>query len=91
MAVFLKDFNHISMILISKNRFIKHSFWFMIINDPTTAKQLSELVDKLRERAFIWKMSFNHDPSKQDQEVIFAREIKNVVQPLIFFNEQPVD
>lgn len=36
-------------------------------------------------------MSFNHDPSKQDQEVIFAREIKNVVQPLIFFNEQPVE
>ena len=63
---------------------------FTIINDPTTAKQLGEHLDKLKECAFQWKMSFNHDPFKQDQEVIFVRKIKNVVQPPIFFNEQPV-
>ena len=35
-------------------------------------------------------MSFNPDPSKQAQEVIFTRKVKKVVHPPIFFNNKPV-
>ena len=33
-------------------------------------------------------MSFNPDPSKHAQEVIFTRKIKKVVHPQIFFNDK---
>ena len=53
-------------------------------------KQLCEDLDKIKEWAFQWKMSFNPDPSKQAQEVIFTRKVKKVVHPPIFFNNKPV-
>ena len=31
--------------------------------------------------AFQWKMSFNPDPSKQAQEIIFSRKKNEVIQP----------
>ena len=62
---------------------------FTIINDPTaTAKQVCEDLDKITEWAFQWKMSFNPDPSKQAQEVIFTRKVKKVVYPPILFNNK---
>ena len=36
--------------------------------------------------AFQWKMSFNHEPTKQAQEVIFRRKITKKIHPKIFFN-----
>ena len=64
---------------------------FILINDPNaTAKQLCENLDKIKEWAFQWKMSFNPDPSKQAQEVIFTRKVKKVVPPPIFLNNKPV-
>ena len=64
---------------------------FALINDPNaTAKQLSEDLDKIKEWAFQCKMSFNPDPSKQAQEVIFTRKVKKFVHPAIFFNNKPV-
>ena len=64
---------------------------FILINDPNaTAKQLCENLDKIKERAFQWKMNFNPDPSKQIQEVIFTHKVKKVVQSPIFFNNKPV-
>ena len=35
-------------------------------------------------------MSFNHDPKKQAQEVIFSRETTKKIHPKIFFNNNPV-
>jgi len=35
-------------------------------------------------------MSFNPDPTKQAQEVIFSRKKKNITHPNIFFNNSPV-
>ena len=44
---------------------------FTILNYPnTTAKQLCDDLDKIKELAFHWKMSFNPDPSKKAEEVI---------------------
>ena len=40
--------------------------------------------------AFQWKMSCNPDPSKQAQEVIFSRKLKNVSHPPLVFNNANV-
>ena len=37
-----------------------------------------------------WKMSFNPDPSKQAQEVIFSRKIQKTCHPSIYFNNKSV-
>ena len=40
--------------------------------------------------AFQWKMSCNPDPSKQAQEGIFSRKLKNVSHPPLVFNNANV-
>ena len=61
------------------------------ISDPNAAaKQLCEDLDKIKERAFRWKMSFNSDLSKQAQEVIFTHKVEKFVHPPTFFNNNPV-
>ena len=45
----------------------------------------------IRNRAFQWKMSFNPDPSKQGQEVIFSRKIKKPNYPELIFNNISVN
>ena len=39
---------------------------------------------------FKWKMSFNPDPTKPAQEVIFSRKLKTVPHPSITFNNNPL-
>ena len=57
----------------------------MIIHDAnTTAKQLCEDLDKIKE----W--SLNPDQSKQEQEVIFTCNIKKVVHAPILIYDNPV-
>ena len=64
---------------------------FTLINHPNTiAKQLCEDLNKTKEWAFRWKMSFNPGPSKQEQELIFTCKVKKVAHPPIFFNNKPV-
>ena len=36
--------------------------------------------------AFQWKISFNPDPCKQAQEIIFSRKTKRICHPLLRFN-----
>ena len=40
--------------------------------------------------AFRWKMSFNPDPSKQAQEVIFSRKLQKSIHPTLSFNNNTV-
>ena len=52
---------------------------FTIISDPNAAaKQLCADLDKIKQWAFQWKMSFNPDRSKQSQEVIFLVRSKSL-------------
>ena len=63
----------------------------MIIHDAnTTAKQLCEDLDKIKEWAFQSKRSLNPDQSKQEQEVIFTCNIKKVVHAPILIYDNPV-
>ena len=36
-------------------------------------------------------MSFNPEPSKQAQEVIFSRKLQKINHPSIYFNNNPID
>ena len=60
---------------------------FSLTHDITTsANELNNNLKKISDWAFQWKMSFNLDPSKRAQEVIFSRKLKNVSHPTLVFN-----
>ena len=53
----------------------------------TSANELNNDLKKVSDWAFQWKMIFNPDPSKQAQEVIFSRKLRNVSHPPLVFND----
>ena len=55
-----------------------------------SASNLNSDIQKISEWAFKWKMSFNPDPIKQAQEVIFSQKMIKPSHPLIKFNNLPV-
>ena len=55
-----------------------------------SASTLSSNLLKISEWAFEWKMSFNPDPTKQAQEVIFSQKMIKPSHPLIKLNNLPV-
>ena len=66
--------------------FIKSLKKVSVTHDVTTSvNQLSNDLKEISDWAFQWKMSFNPDLSKQAQEVIFSRKLKNLSHlPLVF-------
>ena len=50
------------------------SLFSVVHNGNTTAKELNYDLVKISRWAYQWKMSFNPDPSKQAQEVIFSKK-----------------
>ena len=64
---------------------------FSVVHDVTiSSSELNSDLAKISEWAFKWKMSFNPDPSKPAQEVIFSRKLKTVPHPSITFNNNPL-
>ena len=51
-----------------------------------TANNLNNDLKEINKWAFQWKMSFNPDPTKQAQELIFSRKTSKKIHPNIFFN-----
>ena len=52
---------------------------FSVVHDVnTSANNLSKDLSKISDWAIQWKMSFNPDPSKQAQKVIFSRKHQNL-------------
>ena len=66
------------------------SFFSIVQNVNTSASHLSSDLSKISNWAFQWKMSFNPDLSKQDQEVIFSPKIQETCHPTIYFNNKSV-
>ena len=63
---------------------------FSVVHDVTISSfELNSDSAKITEWAFKWKMSFNLDPTKPAQEVIFSRNLKTVPNPSITFNNNP--
>ena len=52
------------------------SLFSVVHNANTTAKELNNDLVKINRWAYQWKMSFNPDPSRHAQEVIFSRKTK---------------
>ena len=64
---------------------------FSVVHDVNaSARELNDDLKKINKWAFQWKMSFNPDPSKQAQEVIFSRKIKKLPHPSLVFNNNNV-
>ena len=64
---------------------------FSVIHETnTSALELNDNLAKINRWAFQWKMSFNPDPKKQAQEVIFSRKSKAIPHPSLEFNDNNV-
>ena len=59
-------------------------------NANTTAKELNNGLVKTNRWVYQWKMTFNPDPSKQAQEVIFSRKTKKEYHLPLAFNNNNV-
>ena len=66
------------------------SLFSIVENRANSAINLNEDLNKISNWAYQWKMSFNPDPLKQAQEVIFSKKINKTNHPDITFNNQIV-
>ena len=62
----------------------------IVQNVNNSPSHLNSDLSKISNLAFQWKMSFNRDPSKQSQEVIFSRRNQKNCHPSIYFNNKQV-
>ena len=87
--LFLININDLSDNLTSNVKlFADDTLLFSLVHDVnTSAKELNDDLKKVNDWAFQWKMSFNPDPNKQAQDVIFSRKSKRSTHsPLVFSN-----
>ena len=92
-ALFFLIFNNaLSDNLISNPKpFTNDTSLFSVVQDITlSAKNLNDDLKKINKWAFQWKMSFNPDPNKQAQEVIFSRKLNKPNHPSLNFNNMVV-
>ena len=90
--LFLIYINDLSDNLTSNAKlFADDTSLFSVVHDVnTSAKELNDDLKKVNDWAFQWKMSFNPDPSKQAQEVIFSHKSKRLALPPLVFNNNYV-
>ena len=69
------------------NFFADDTSLFSIVKDPVvSALNLQHDLDRITEWACQWKMSFNPDPTKQAEEILFSHKLNNPDHPPINFN-----
>ena len=66
------------------------SLFSVVDNINLSATNLNSDLSKINAWANQWKMTFNPDPNKQVQEVIFSREIRKTSHPPLTFNNNSV-
>ena len=60
---------------------------YSVVKDPiTSAAELNHDLKIISEWANQWKMSFNPDPTKPAEEILFSQKKNPVVHPPLFFN-----
>ena len=71
--------------------FVDDTSMFLVVHHPlNTSQKLNSDLDKVSLWVNKCKMSFNPDPSKQPQEVIFSRKINKVYNAPLLFNNSTV-
>ena len=64
---------------------------FSVVNNlHTSANDINHDLNMIKKWAYQWKMTFNPDPSKQAEQVIFSRKRSNQNHPTVFFQDIPV-
>ena len=86
--LFLIHINDLLENLVSNAKLFANvlSLFSVIRNEQLSAQNLKEDLNKINHWAFHWKMSFNPDPSKQAQEVMFSCKLQKSVYPPLRFN-----
>ena len=60
---------------------------FSVVKDPLlSAEELNHDLDIINRWARQWKMSFNPDPNKPAEEILFTQKLKNLPHPPLFYN-----
>ena len=67
------------------------SLFSVVHNITDSANLLNSDLSKIDEWALQWKMSFNPDPTKQAQEIIFSRKTSQRNHPGLMFNNSIVN
>ena len=67
------------------------SLFSVVHNITDSANLLNSDLSKINEWALQWKMSFNPDPTKQAQEIIFSRKTSQRNHPGLMFNNSIVN
>ena len=67
------------------------SLFFVVHNISDSVNLLNRNLSKINEWALQWKMSFNSDPTKKAQEIIFSRKISRRNHPGLVFNNSIVN
>ena len=90
--LFLIYINDLSENLASNPKlFADDTSLFSVVKNVNASNiDLNNDLKKIGEWAFQWKMSFNPDPNKQAQELIFSRKVQTTNHPPLFFNENVV-
>ena len=90
--LFLIYINNLSDNLASNPKlFADDTLLFSVVKNVDASNiDLNNDLKKIGEWAFQWKMSFNPDPNKQAQELIFSRKVQTTNHPSLFFNENVV-
>ena len=89
---FLKDQFLVLFFFIFINDLSDNLVWNpeLFADDILSAKNLNDDLKKINKWAFQWKMSFNPDPNKQAQEVIFSRKLNTPNHPSLNYNNTVV-
>ena len=66
------------------------SLFSVVHNVKTSAAKLNDDLKNFNDWDFQSKLSFNPDPSKQTQQVIFSRKLKRPINPPLVFNNNNV-
>ena len=76
--LFIIDKNDLSENLVSNPKLFADdtSLFSVIFDKDLSAKNLNDDLKRIHNWVFQWKMSFNLDPNKQAQEVLFSRKIQ---------------
>ena len=62
-----------------------------VFDTDISAEVLNQDLGSVQDRAYQWKMSFNPDPAKQAEQVIFSTEVFKVEHPAIYFCASEVE
>ena len=63
---------------------------FSVVKNKESASDLTNNLDMISKWPYNWKMSFNPDPNKPEQEVLFSRKNSNITHTIIHFNNVQV-